>query len=84
MYCHHMGTHQMAEEVARYVSQAIVTKGLTKQHIAEVTGIPYSTLSRKLLGRTEFTFTELALVADALNVSPSSLIPSAFALKVSA
>lgn len=79
-----MGTHQMAEEVARNVSQAIVTKGRTKLHIAEVTGIPYSTLSRKLLGRSEFTFTELALVAEALDVSPSSLIPQTFALKASA
>ena len=79
-----MGTHQMAEEVARNVSQAIVTKGLTKQRVAEVTGIPYSTLSRKLLGRSEFTFTELAVVAEALNVSPSSLIPDAFTLKASA
>ncbi|MGC0144424.1 helix-turn-helix domain-containing protein [Pseudactinotalea sp. Z1732] len=79
-----MDTHRMAGEVARNVSQAIVTQGQTKQRIAEVTGIPYSTLSRKLLGRSEFTFTEIALVADALGVSPASLIPDAFTLKASA
>lgn len=46
--------------------------------ISDVTGIPYPTLTRKLAGKTEFSFTELMLIAAALGVSPSVFTPPPF------
>lgn len=77
-----MATDQIAEQVAGIVSRAIVAAGKTKKQIAEATGIPYTTLGRKLLGTTEFTFTELKMIADALGVAPSTFTPPAFARTV--
>lgn len=42
--------------------------------LAERTGIPKSTLSNKLKGRSDFTVTELILIARALDVSAATLI----------
>lgn len=67
-----------AERIAQIVSQAIITAGKSKSSVAEATGIPYSTLGRKLLGRTEFTITDLITIAEALEIHPSRLIPSDF------
>ena len=72
----HMDTAQITQQVARSVSQAIVTSGLSKKAVAEATGIPLTTLGRKLLGTSDFTVVELALIADALGVRRGALLPS--------
>lgn len=66
-------------EVAGLVARAMVEKDISRLRLAEETGIPYTTLKRKLLGGTSFTFDELYHIATALGASPSQFIPSAFA-----
>lgn len=73
-----MVTTTTAERVARSVSQAIVTADRSKAWVAQATGIPYSTLGRKLLGRSEFNFSELLLIAEVLGVSPARFVPAEF------
>jgi transcriptional regulator with XRE-family HTH domain len=61
--------------IAEAVERAIRDSGLRRRTIVEETGIPYSTLSRKLTGKTPFTLTELCLISEATGVSPSSFMP---------
>lgn len=48
----------------------------SKRWLSEVTGIPYSTLRRKLQGGADLTVLDLARVARALDVAPASLLPA--------
>jgi len=73
-----MADFTTAERIAQSVSQAIVTAGKSKSWLAEATGIPYSTLGRKLLGKTEFNFSELLSIAEALEISPARFVPAEF------
>jgi hypothetical protein len=61
----------VAEEVALELRRA----GRPKPWLAVKAGIPYSTLSRKLRAQADFTFTDLAKIAEALGVSPSVFTP---------
>lgn len=65
-----------AERTGAAVAAALVTAGKSKSWVAERTGIPYSTLGRKIIGGTEFTISELLTIAEVLGVSPASLLPS--------
>ena len=77
-------TESITEWSARAVQQAIADAGSSKVSISDQTGIPYPTLNRKLAAKTEFSFRELLLLADALGVSPSAFTPPAFARTVAA
>lgn len=71
-------TSEAADAVAwtaRAITDAIDSSRLTKLSISEETGIPYSTLNRKLAGKSDFTFAELILIADAVGVSPADFTP---------
>ncbi|WP_333812055.1 helix-turn-helix domain-containing protein [Timonella senegalensis] len=46
--------------------------------VATKAGMSPSTFRRKIQGSGEFTVSELAQVAHALNVAPSSLLPAEF------
>ena len=73
-------TSESAEAVAwtaRTITDAIDKSTLTKLSISDQTGIPYSTLNRKLAGKSDFTFAELILLADAIGVSPADFTPPA-------
>lgn len=61
------------------MAAAIVDANLSKTSVADKTGIPYSTLSRKLKGRGDFSFEELFAIARATGVPASTFTPSAFA-----
>jgi hypothetical protein len=77
-----MTTTASREAIARETAKAVVFElnrvERTKQWLSVKTGIPYSTLGRKLLGQTELTFSDLALIADALGVEPSAFTPPPF------
>lgn len=67
------------QQVADKVRQAINDKDQSISSTAELTGISYTQLHRKLNGLYEFTMTELGLLADALEVHPAELMPDEFA-----
>jgi transcriptional regulator with XRE-family HTH domain len=46
--------------------------------LASLSGIPYSTLARKLRGLADFTTTELIRLAFSLRVSIAEILPPAF------
>lgn len=72
------------EWIALAVQDAILSSGRTKRSLSDETGIPYPTLNRKLAAKTEFSFRELLLIAEALGVSPATFTPPAFARVASA
>lgn len=69
----------ITEWSARAVQQALADAGRSKRSLSDETGIPYPTLNRKMAAKTEFTFRELLLIADALGVTPAAFTPPAFA-----
>ncbi|MGU3423999.1 helix-turn-helix domain-containing protein [Microbacterium paraoxydans] len=71
--------NSVASEVGSVVDSAIKAAGRTKVSVSEESGIPYPTLNRKVAGKSEFSFTELLLIAECLDVSPSIFVPSPFA-----
>lgn len=61
--------------VAAAVRQAIEDAGETQLGVAEKTGIPRTTLMRRLGGHSPFTVAELAAIADALGRRIPDFIP---------
>lgn len=59
---------------ANKVASAIKAANLTRREVSDSTGIPYTTLFRKMNGHSSFTLDEIASVARALNVNPGTLI----------
>jgi lambda repressor-like predicted transcriptional regulator len=72
-------SNQSIDFTADAVSKAITGTGRTKTWVSDQTGIPYSTLNRKLAGKADFTFSELLLIAETLGVSPAAFTPPQFA-----
>jgi transcriptional regulator with XRE-family HTH domain len=68
-------------DIARRVAKALLDSDKSKTQLARVTGIPYATLDRKLRGVTDFSVVELLRVADALGITPASLVPPLFVLE---
>jgi lambda repressor-like predicted transcriptional regulator len=71
-------TFAYAGDITRRVRAAIKTTGMTVPALARVTGIPELTLRSRLTGAREFGFSEIALIARALDVLPSELTPDDF------
>ncbi len=69
-----MNTGGRIESSVAAVKQAILSAGLSKRALSERTGIPYTSLNRKLAGHTDLTLQELFLIAEATGVSPTQLI----------
>jgi transcriptional regulator with XRE-family HTH domain len=63
--------------LARNVSAALSAAGIAQRDAAARTGIPLSTLSRRLTGNSPFNTDELALIADLLGVNVSDLFTRA-------
>lgn len=82
-YLIHMD-HKPAQEVADKVAAAILRSGRSKSSVAVSVGIPATTFGRKINGHVEFTSGELLRIAEAVEVSPSSLLPAAFLIGVAA
>jgi len=66
------------------INQAIDAKGVSKNSLADQTGIPYKTLCRRLDGDGLLNFIEFRKIAAALEVWPSELVPADLAMKRSA
>lgn len=64
--------------VAAAVAFELNAADRTKRWLSDRSGIPYSTLDRKLKGHVDFTFTELSAIADVLGIAPWKLTPPAF------
>jgi len=62
----------VAEAVAAHLGRA----GRSRRWLSEHSGIPASTLRRRMQARSDFTVTELAAIALALDLSPAVLVPS--------
>lgn len=71
-------SNPVTESTAEAVRSALADAQRSKQSLSDETGIPYSTLNRKLAAKTEFTFSELYAIASALGVSPAVLVPVQF------
>lgn len=62
-----------AGDVARNVVAAMESRGKTNLGISEATGIPRTTLLRRLGGHSAFTVAELDAVAEALEMDVRDL-----------
>lgn len=63
-------------ETASRVQSALDAAGRTPLAVSEQTGIPRTTLLRRLTGTSPFTIAELDLISVLLDVPVHSLIPS--------
>ena len=74
----HMDTpEQTSREISRTVSEALRAAGISQRTAADQTGIPLTTLSRRLTGAAPFLVTELAVLAEMLGTTVSALTASA-------
>jgi len=81
----HLGTtvaymdtpEQTSREISRTVSEALRAAGISQRSAADQTGIPLTTLSRRLTGAAPFLVTELAVLAKVLDTTVSALTASA-------
>ena len=71
-------SNQVTEQVAREVSAAIARAERSCAWVAKRTGIPNTTLGRKMRGHAPFNVEELAKIADVLGVRLGSLAPPIF------
>lgn len=69
-----MGTNTFSDAVAERVTAAITAVGETQLGVSEKTGIPRSTLMRRLSGVTPFNTDELDAIARALGVDLACLV----------
>lgn len=70
---------QIGKELARAVDDAIRESGLSVRHVADKSGISFTTLNRKIrgLGQTPLNAVELYHIAQTLKRPLSSLLPEA-------
>ena len=71
---------QTSREISRTVSEALRAAGISQRSAADLTGIPLTTLSRRLTGAAPFLVTELAVLAKVLDTTVSALTASAEAV----
>jgi len=68
----------ISDAVATSIRATIRERDETIRSVSDVSGIPYTTLQRKLTGFTSFKVTELLRIANALGIdSPVELIRDA-------
>lgn len=58
-----------SDRLTAVVAEAMRTAKVSQRAMAELTGIPLVTLSRRLNGHTAFTAVELAAIAEVLHLS---------------
>lgn len=72
------------QDASNIILQAILDAERSQQWVANKSGIPVSTLRRKLQGHADFRLGEVASIAQALNLAPASLLPTEFRAEVNA
>lgn len=60
--------------IARAVNARLQTAGIAQRKVSEATGIPMTSLVRRLTGRAPFDIDQLARIARLLDVSVAALI----------
>lgn len=73
---------EAAEATAATVRRMMGEQGASINGLAAATGIPFSTLRRKLAAPEQFTMADLLVIAEALGVAPSALLPREFTAEV--
>lgn len=63
-----------ARGIAAAVSEALRAAGVSQRTASAETGIPLTTLTRRLTGKSPFLTTELAAIASLVGTTASSLI----------
>ncbi|MFF3065946.1 helix-turn-helix domain-containing protein [Oerskovia sp. NPDC057915] len=69
-----MDSNHYASAVAANIETARRQSGLTKLSLAASSGIPRTSLDRKLNGRGDFTVREITALATALGTTPHALV----------
>lgn len=69
-----MAQRELDGAVAERVSDRITESGVAVVWLCGKTGIPRSTLTRRLSGHSSFTLNELQRIADALRVPVAELL----------
>lgn len=67
-------TAAYSEAVAAAVREAMDAAGATRLGVAAATGIPRTTLGRRLLGTSSFTIAEVHAIASHLGIDPVSIL----------
>lgn len=73
-----MNRLDIARSIAVSVRECLADAARSQKSLADETGIPYTTLTRKLQGKSEFSFSELLVISEALGVAPHLLVPPLF------
>jgi len=73
-YSGHMDSPSKTQSRAASIRDAIKQAGFTPFSLAEATGIPRTTLNRRLLGVSPFNTEELDAIAAALDTSVAELL----------
>lgn len=60
---------EVARQIAANVNRALTEAGISQRSAAASTGIPLSTLSRRMTGSSPFLVTELAAIAELVGTS---------------
>jgi transcriptional regulator with XRE-family HTH domain len=75
-----MTTSQAREYVAAEVRAALARDGRSAAQLASDSGIPRSSLSKKLRAQVSLTVEELLAISTALSIDPGTLVPPAEAI----
>lgn len=70
-----MDTQRYVSEVARAVASAISRADQSQVAVSDATGIPRTTLIRRLAGSSPFTTAELSAIGELLQVDPRDFLP---------
>lgn len=68
----------LTQDLADKIAAEMTRKRVSQTLLAARSGIPYSTLNRKLGGVGTFNLVEVYRIAGALEVEPVALIPESF------
>lgn len=79
-YVSRMTNASLTESLAAIVRDLMDSQGRSVNNMADSTGIPFSTLRRRVRGQRPFTTTELDLVATELGTDIATLFAHASAI----
>lgn len=68
-------SHGITAGTAALIKKAVEESGKSVEDVAQITGIPYSTLYRRVHGQTDITVTQLYAVAKATGRTVPDLLP---------
>lgn len=72
-----MDTTTFPQALAEVVKNSLTEAGVSRRDAADLTGIPLTTLSRRLTGNSPFLSTELDRIASVTGTTVSALVSAA-------